>query len=70
MSRVAELEALLHRAYTYIETQGVFDPPGSESVTLRHAIARVLDSERERIPKCKSTDCWICHGIPANAGPR
>lgn len=21
-------------------------------------------------PKCKSLDCWICHGVPKNAGPR
>ena len=21
-------------------------------------------------PKCKTTDCWLCHGVPENAGPR
>ena len=27
--------------------------------------------EARRSPeKCKSTDCWLCHGVPENAGPR
>ena len=26
--------------------------------------------DSRKTPKCKTTDCWICHGIPENAGPR
>jgi hypothetical protein len=40
--QIKALESVLRRAYEYIETQGVFDPPGSESVTLRLDIMAAL----------------------------
>lgn len=29
-----------------------------------------IDSRDPREPKCRNLDCWLCHGTPANAGPR
>lgn len=29
-----------------------------------------LSDERPDDMKCKTTDCWLCHGTPKNAGPR
>jgi hypothetical protein len=82
--RIKELESVLRRALEYIGTQGVFDPPGSQSVTLCNAIEEVLSKGTNSFtgsvsfgpgslwdsPKCKSLDCPLCHGTPPNAGPR
>ena len=88
--QIKALESVLRRAYDYIETHGVFDPPGSESVTLRIDIMAALQRQFPIVPtasepdekvrtlhanaadymKCASRDCWLCHGTPANAGPR
>jgi hypothetical protein len=81
--RIKELESVLKRALAYIETQGVFDPPGSQSVTLCSAIEEVLSKGTNSftgnvtiafghgmVSKCKTLDCVLCHGMPPNAGPR
>ena len=41
------------------------------------AMLRVIAQQQEKVesihagtPKCKTTDCWLCHGTPENAGPR
>jgi hypothetical protein len=41
------------------------------------AMLRVIAKQQEKVesihegtPKCKSADCWLCHGVPENAGPR
>jgi hypothetical protein len=82
--RIRELESVLRRAFAYIETRGVFDPPGSESVQLRIDIADALTKGTNSFtgaatfgpgslwdsPKCKNLDCALCHGVPPNAGPR
>lgn len=41
------------------------------------AMLRVIAQQQEKVesihagtPKCKSADCWLCHGVPESAGPR
>jgi hypothetical protein len=38
--------------------------------TIRKLQAARIDSRDPREPKCRNLDCWLCHGTPANAGPR
>jgi hypothetical protein len=75
--RIVELESVLLRAYEFINNAAAFDPPGTPSLSLAMDIAKALGRHKPvepqiemGPPKCKSTDCWLCHGVPANAGPR
>jgi hypothetical protein len=75
--RIKELESVLARAYEFINNATAFDPPGSPSLDVALMVAKALGKHlpvepkiEKGIPKCKTLDCWICHGTPANAGPR
>jgi hypothetical protein len=75
--RIRELESVLARAYEFINDVTAFDPPGSPSLDVALAVAKALGKHAPvepqldaGIPKCKTTDCWLCHGTPLDAGPR
>lgn len=73
--RVKELEAVLAEALDYIEGVTVFEPPGSRGVDIALKLGSILSKGEKRIDshgtmKCRNLDCWLCHGTPANAGPR
>lgn len=77
-ARIRELESVLARAYAFINDATALDAPGTPGVTLALDCMAVLGMHKVVEPQrtadnrflCKSTDCWLCHGTPANAGPR
>jgi hypothetical protein len=77
--RIHELESVLLRARNLIRELPVMGIPevdiGECTRTLvaldKALMAQPVEPETAKaIPKCKSADCWLCHGVPENAGPR
>lgn len=71
--RVAEVQAILREARTQLgrtefALRRIVDAELPR--TIIHLDATLAGPDERNIPKCKSLDCWLCHGLPANAGPR
>jgi len=74
--RIHELESVLLRARNFIrelKLDAIPDDVLNEGTRTLVALDTALMAQAttpQGVPKCKSLDCWLCHGTPANAGPR
>ena len=75
-ARIHALESVLLRARNFIrelKLDAIPDDVLNEGTRTLVALDTALMAKAatpQRTPKCKSLDCWLCHGTPANAGPR